>query len=203
MARSIHYPNVENVSTGENIAPLTLLNSIKTIDGSGSGLDADTVDGHEVVEQGTGSGQDPNVDIKLGWNSTTNHITAFAGTNDLGNVITSDDLDGSLPVTGRMYNPAEQLSDSANISWDWANLQVAEVTITANRILSNPINAAAGQYCSLRVNRTGAFVLSFGNNFRGISGITQSSTSGAIDHFVFRYSGTYFELVSLRTNVGA
>lgn len=203
MARSIHYPNVENVSTGENIAPLTLLNSIKSIDGAGSGLDADTVDGHEVVEQGTGAGQDANIDIKLGWNSTTGHVTLFAGANDLGNVITSDDLDGSLPVTGRAYNPTEQLTDSANISWDWAQVQTADITITANRILDNPINPANGQYASLRVNRTGAYVLSFGSNFKGITGITQSNVASAVDHFVFRYNGTYFELVSLRTNVGA
>lgn len=203
MARQIHYPNVDNVSTGENIAPLTLLNSIKTIDGQGSGLDADTVDGHEVVEQGTGAGQDPNVDIKLGWNSTTGHVTLYAGSTDLGNVLTEEDLNGPLSVPGSINNPTDQLSDSANISWDWSVQQVAEVTITANRILDNPINAVNGQYASLRVNRTGAFILSFGNNFKGITGITQSNVASAVDHFVFRYNGTYFELVSLTTNIGA
>lgn len=203
MARTIHYPNVDNISTGENIAPLTLLNSLKVVDGVGSGLDADTIDGHEAVEQGTGSGQDPNVDIKLGWDSAQNRVTIYAGANDLGRVITSDDLDDSLPVTGRMYNPTEQLSDSANISWDWAAVQVAELTITSNRILDNPTNAANGQYASIRVNRTGAYVLSFGSNFKGIAGITQSAVSGGIDHFVFRFNGTYFELVSLSTDLGA
>lgn len=203
MARTIHYPNVENVSTGENISATTLLNSLKTIDGAGSGLDADTVDGHDVVEQGTGAGQDPNTDIKLGWNSTLSRITVFAGSTALGSVLTSEDLDDSLAVSGRLYNANEQLSDAANIDWDWATQQVVEVTITANRILSNPINPANGQYASIRVNRTGAFVLSFGNNFKGITGITQSNVAGQADHFVFRYNGTYFELVSLRTNVGA
>lgn len=202
MARILHYPNVDNISTGENIAPLSLLNNIKTVDGAGSGLDADTVDGHEVVEQGTATGQSPTINISLGWNAATDHVTMFADANDLGNVLTSDDLDSSLAVTGRMYNPVEQLSDAANISWDWALQQVVEVMITANRILDNPINAANGQYASLRVNRTGAYVLSFGNNFKGITGITQSAVANAVDHFIFRYNGTYFELVGLRTDVG-
>lgn len=203
MARSLHYPNVDNVSTSTNLAPLNVLNAIKQVDGVGSGLDADTVDGNNVVQQGTGSGQDPNTDIKLGWNTAQSKVTLIRDNTDLGGVLTRNDLDTSLPITGRAYNPTEQLTDAANIAWDWSTVQTANVTLGANRILDNPSNPADGQYASIRVNRSGGYVLSFGSNFKGIAGLAQSSTSGAIDHFVFRYNGTYFELTSFKANIGA
>lgn len=202
MARNLYYPNVENVSNAGNLSPLNVLNALTQVDGAGSGLDADTVDGFNVPQQGTASGQDPNTTIKIGWNNSQNHVSMSAGATDLGNVLTTADLDKSLPITGRAYNPTEQLSDAANIDWDWSLIQTAEVTITANRVLNNPTNPANGQYCSLRVNRNGTFMLSFGSNFKGVGSISQTATSGSIDHFVFRYNGTYFELVSFKANIG-
>lgn len=203
MSRTLHYPNVENVSTSTNLVPLNVLNAITQVDGAGSGLDADTVDGHNVVQQGTGTNQDPNTDIKIGWNATLGKVTLVKGSTDLGGVLTQADLDTSLPLTARAYNPTEQLTDASSIVWDWATQQSVAVTLTANRTLANPLNAVDGQYASIRVNRSGAFILSFGNNFKGISGIPQSSTANAVDHFVFRYNGTYFELVGFKSNIGA
>lgn len=203
MARTLHYPNVDNVSTSTNLAPLNVLAAITQVDGAGSGLDADTVDGHNVVQQGTGSGQDPNTDIKLGWNNVQQKVTLVKGAEDLGGILTRADLDTVLPFTGVAYNPTEQLTDAATIAWDLSAIQTAEVTLTANRILGNPTNGADGLYFSLHVKRNGAYLLSFGSNFKGISGIAQSNVSGAIDHFVFRCSGSYFELVSFKANVGA
>jgi hypothetical protein len=98
---------------------------------------------------------------------------------------------------------AQSLTDAATISWDWTMMQSAKVTITGNRTLANPTNAEEGQYAALVVNRTGSFALSFGNAYKGISSIIQSSVSGRSDHFVFRYDGTNFQLVSFRSNVGA
>jgi hypothetical protein len=77
------------------------------------------------------------------------------------------------------------------------------VTLGGNRTLANPTNAVDGQYSTIRVNRTGAFVLSFGNAYKGLSGIAQSQSSGKIDHFVFRYNGTNYELVGFRADIGA
>ena len=199
-SRAIYYPDVDRVS---NLTASDILLELKTVDGENSGLDADTVDGFPAVQQGSGTNQDINTVVRMGWDNTASKVTLEAGANVLGQVITGDDLAGQTPVSGSMYNPVDTLTDAATIAWDWATEQTAEVTITDNRILSNPTNAGNGEYCSLRVNRTGAFVLSFDTLFKGISDISQSNTSGQIDHFVFRYNGTNFELVSFKANVGA
>ena len=108
----------------------------------------------------------------------------------------------NLVISGAGYTTPQSLADGATIAWDWSIAQSALVTINGNRILSNPINAVTGQYAAIRVNRGGAYVLSFDTLYKGVSFITQTSISGAIDHLVFRYNGTNFELVSIKTNIG-
>lgn len=98
----------------------------------------------------------------------------------------------------------QTLTDAATVAWDWA-LGNGELTLSASRTLGNPTNAADGEYRTLRVGRGGAFSLSaFGAKFKGVSVISQTAVSGAIDHFVFRYdsSADQFELVGFRANVG-
>lgn len=95
------------------------------------------------------------------------------------------------------------LTDGATIAWNWNSSQSATVSIAGSRTLSNPTNATTGQYAALYVTRTGSFSLSFDTLFKGITSISQSTTPGLVDHFVFRYNGTNYELVSFRANVGA
>jgi hypothetical protein len=113
------------------------------------------------------------------------------------------DLSNNLEVGGAGYNNIANLTDGATINWDWSVAQVADVTITANRVLATPTNAINGQYSALRVNRSGAYILSFSAAYKGISSIGQSTSSGKIDHFVFRYNGTNYELVSFKADIGA
>jgi hypothetical protein len=108
-----------------------------------------------------------------------------------------------MTVYGAGFNVPITLTDGATINWDWSNAQSAMVTLGGNRTLANPTNAVDGQYSTIRVNRTGAYVLSFGNAYKGLSGIGQSQSSGRIDHFVFRYNGTNYELVGFRADIGA
>lgn len=65
----------------------------------------------------------------------------------------------NLVVTGSAVATSTELTDAATISWDWIDNQNATVTIDDNRILQNPTNATIGQYCALRVNRTGVFFI--------------------------------------------
>lgn len=98
----------------------------------------------------------------------------------------------------------QTLTDAATVSWDWS-LGNGELTLSASRTLGNPTNATDGEYRTLRVGRGGAFSLTaFGAKFTGVSVISQTAISGAIDHFVFRYdsSADQFELVGFRANVG-
>jgi hypothetical protein len=99
----------------------------------------------------------------------------------------------------------QTLTDAATIAWDWSAGN-AKVSLAANRTLGAPTNATDGQYCTLRVARTGSFsITAFNAVFKGVSSIVQSTTSGQFDHFVFRYDSATvkFELVGIRTNIGA
>jgi hypothetical protein len=109
----------------------------------------------------------------------------------------------NLTVTGSAVCVSSELTDAATIAWDWVSDPNATVVIEANRILGNPTNATIGQYCVLRVDRTGNYILSFDTAYRGITNINQSSVAGQIDHFVFRYDGVNFELTGYRSNIGA
>jgi hypothetical protein len=139
----------------------------------------------------------------------------------------SVDNDGNTLLTGALYwnstesrmyvwsgsawkavisNPTPQtLTDGATVNWDWSNGN-AKLSIAANRTLANPTGQVDGQYCTLRVGRSGAFTInSFGAKFKGVASIIQSNVSGYIDHFVFRYDSTSdtFELVGFRAHIGA
>jgi hypothetical protein len=74
-----------------------VLAKIKTVDGAGSGLDADLLDGNQgafyaditgrlgftPVQQGTGTGQNANV-VKIGWSSASGQIRVQVDTTDFG-----------------------------------------------------------------------------------------------------------------------
>jgi hypothetical protein len=109
----------------------------------------------------------------------------------------------NISVSGQGYNTVVSLTDGSTINWDWSIQQSSDVTINGNRTLANPTNAVTGQYSALRVNRSGSYILSFGAGYKGLSNISQSTISGKIDHFVFRYNGTNYELVSFKADIGA
>lgn len=109
----------------------------------------------------------------------------------------------NLEISGYGIQDVTSLTDAATIDWDWSTHQLAEVTISGYRTMNTPVNAVAGQYAALRVNRAGNFSLSFPSVYKGLANIGQSSLSGKVDHFVFRYNGTNFELVSFKSDIGA
>lgn len=138
-----------------------------------------------------------------------------ARTTALGNYLplSGGTLTGNLQGTGSTFNTLvvnqssvltpTTLTDAETVSWAWTTAQSSVLSISGNRTLANPTGAVNGQYAALRVTRTGSFVLSFDTLYKGVSGLAQSTTTGQVDHFVFRYNGTNFELVSFRANVGA
>lgn len=96
------------------------------------------------------------------------------------------------------------LTDAATIAWDLSVGQVSQVTLSGNRTLGAPTNQVAGTYYSLRVvqDGTGNRTLAYNAAYKGVTGITLSTTAGAVDHLVFRSTGTVMELVQIRRNIG-
>lgn len=106
-----------------------------------------------------------------------------------------------------LLNPAESaLIDAATITWNCSTQSEAKVTIGGNRTLAAPSGLVAGRYASLRVaqDATGARVLSFASNYKGVADISLSTDANAVDWLLFRaVDAVNCELVGYRTNVGA
>lgn len=96
------------------------------------------------------------------------------------------------------------LVDGTTINWALANAQMAQVTIAASRTLTNPTGQVSGTRYELAVNHgAGSTVLSFGSAYKGLTGLTFSTGSGAIDVLTFRSDGTYMWLIGRALNVAA
>ena len=74
------------------------------------------------------------------------------------------------------------LTDAPTITADMSLSNNFSVTLAGSRILGNPTNLVAGQGGSIRIDRTGAFSLTFDTYWKFTGGAPAgSSTAGAID----------------------
>jgi len=92
MTREIYYP--EGSVGGVSQTPTQLLNNIKSVDGTGSGLDADTVDGHDVVQQGGGA-RDGVHAIQIGYTGVSPTLTVDGV--DKGDIALTSDITNINP----------------------------------------------------------------------------------------------------------
>lgn len=83
-----------------------------------------------------------------------------------------------------------------NTGWDGYAIQNATIAVNgSNFTIANPSQARTGGVYLFTVDYTTTHSLSFGANFKGVSAITPSSTSGKCDSFAFRWDGTYMRLI--------
>jgi len=89
---------------------------------------------------------------------------------------------------------ATTLTDAASISWDLSQNQVASVTLTDNRTLSNPTNKVDGAVYILIVKQdgTGSRTLSFDSDYKFAGGTapTLTTTASKADILTFVCDGT-------------
>jgi len=85
-------------------------------------------------------------------------------------------------LSAGFFDTMNTLTDAANISWDWADSNIAQVTITADRILDNPTSLGVGSF-SLKViqDGTGGWQLTYGAAYKWPDGIVPVLASGAGD----------------------
>ena len=98
------------------------------------------------------------------------------------------------------------LTDQATISWDVTTKQSVKVTITANRAIETSGSPADGVIYMLRVVASGgAYTINSFNSthFKGLTGITQTGVSGAVDEWTFVGNGTALCCTGFRANIEA
>ena len=89
-------------------------------------------------------------------------------------------------------------------AWDGTDKQLWAATVNgANFTIANPSAAVTGRYYAFYITYSTSHSLLLGNQFKGVSSLTFSNTTGAIDHLVGRWNGTNMVVVGARMNIGA
>ena len=133
---------------------LDILNKIKTVDGSGSGLDADTIDGLHANELSTVETLDDLTDVTLS-NPITNQVILYNGSVWVNGTITSGVTDHGA-LTGLADNDHPQYYLASSISAYGETLIAAINAATARTLLELGSMAVATEANYLLVNGTRA-----------------------------------------------
>lgn len=90
-------------------------------------------------------------------------------------------LNGVNAWSGQQYFAMATLTDAASIAWNLDTGQVATVTLTDNRTLSNPTNMKAGGTYQLivRQDATGSRTLGYGSAYKWPSATAPTLTTAA------------------------
>lgn len=138
--------------------------------------------------------------------TTVSAGSGLSGGGDLSaNRTISLNLGSANQWTAQQRAAAGTLTDGATVNWDVSSAQVAKVTLAGNRTMAAPTNQVADSFYSLTViqDATGTRVPSWNSAFKGMTGVTLTTTANAKDELTFRSDGTNMMLVGYRLNVGA
>lgn len=91
-----------------------------------------------------------------------------------------------------------------NTGWDGTTKQHWTANVNGSAFtVANPTTATTGVYYTIFVTYTTSHSVSWGANFKGVSGITPTATAGSYDHFTFRFDGTNMQCVGHALDTGA
>ena len=95
-------------------------------------------------------------------------------------------------------------ASSASFTWATNTNPNVTVTTTGNLTMNAPTGATVGAFYFLEIVYGGAHTVTWNSNFKGVTGLTLTSSTAARDAFMFRAQTTsILELVGVRANVGA
>jgi hypothetical protein len=159
----------ENKFTDEELLP-----SILDIDGAGSGIDADLLDGHH----------DTYFEPALGTPYATGYILSSDGYGTR-----------SWISKNAVYTPYQTLTDDTTITWNMNNGYNAKVTLGGNRALSitNVANGMSGCLI-IKQDSTGNRTITLPAGSLMIDGgiFSLSALANKVDMLIFTYDGTNF-----------
>jgi hypothetical protein len=130
---------------------------------------------------------------------------AFVSTSN-GNITFTPNGTGKIVFNDLAYYPEASLTSSSNaVAWDSQASPNAKHVTTENTTFSAPSNATTGSFISLNIQYGGAHTIAFNTvfEFAGSTAPTFTSTSGQVDHLVFRYNGTVWQEMGRTLNMSA
>lgn len=96
------------------------------------------------------------------------------------------------------------LTDGATVTWPVNTDQSATLTAAGSRTITTSGTPPAGTTYILRVAPSGAYAMSFdAAKFSGLTGITQTLTSGKTDCWTFCSDGTKLNCIGFRADIGS
>src|SRR6056300_1734160 len=113
---------------------------------------------------------------------------------------------GVIKFNDLAYYPEASITSTSNaVAWDSQAEPNAKHTTTENTTFSAPSNATTGSFISLNIQYGGAHTIAFNTvfEFAGSTAPTFTSTSGQVDHLVFRYNGTVWQEMGRTLNMSA
>jgi len=130
---------------------------------------------------------------------------AFVSTSN-GNITFTPNGTGKIVFNDLAYYPEASLTSTSNaVAWDSQSSPNAKHVTTENTTFSAPSNATTGSFISLNIQYGGAHTIAFNTvfEFAGSTAPTFTSTSGQVDHLVFRYNGTVWQEMGRTLNMSA
>ena len=123
-----------------------------------------------------------------------------------GDIVFSPNGTGKIKFNDLAYYPEASLTSTSNaVAWDSQAQPNAKHVTTENTTFSAPSNATTGSFISLNIQYGGAHTIAFNTvfEFAGSTAPTFTSTSGQVDHLVFRYNGTVWQEMGRTLNMSA
>ena len=130
---------------------------------------------------------------------------SFVSTSN-GNITFTPNGTGKIVFNDLAYYPEASLTSTSNaVAWDSQSSPNAKHVTTENTTFSAPSNATTGSFISLNIQYGGSHTIAFNTvfEFAGSTAPTFTSTSGQVDHLVFRYNGTVWQEMGRTLNMSA
>jgi hypothetical protein len=126
---------------------------------------------------------------------------------DIGSTVQAYDADtAKLDANQEWSAPQrpEALALTSATGWDGTAKQYLTVTVDGGAFtIANPSSATTNAFYVFKVSYTTSHSISWGANYKGVSGITPTATAGGIDYFTFQWDGTNMNLVGYSLDAGA
>ena len=130
---------------------------------------------------------------------------SFVSTSN-GDIEFSPNGTGKIKFNDLAYYPEASITSTSNaVAWDSQAEPNAKHTTTENTTFSAPSNSTTGSFISLNIQYGGSHTIAFNTvfEFAGSTAPTFTSTSGQVDHLVFRYNGTVWQEMGRTLNMSA
>lgn len=179
-----------------------------SVAGKIGGASGPTVEaGDWLICEVDGSTNSDHATVGSNWGIVQVNLIGALLASDIGTTVQGYDIDTAKLDVAQTWSKPQGGSEGTLASatgWDGSDKQLWAAEVNGgNFTIANPSAAIAGRYYAFYITYATTHAVLLGNQFKGVSTLTFSNTTGAIDHLVCRWNGTHMVCVGARMNIGA